>query len=405
MAFTAALLPGAACDGPARGPDGVTVTDSAGIEIVTIAAPDARAGAWTTDSLPVLELGRATGPEAALLYNVVGAARLRDGRVLVANGSSEELRIFTADGTLTDTWGGEGEGPGEFRALSFLAVLPGDSALVFDRRLQRATVFDPLGRVAGIWSTAVPGAPLLQDAAGVTTAGDLVLYAFVGEDPVLPGPFATPQVIGRFDRAEGRYSVIDTIPGSELAQVERDGRLIAVVRPFGRKSDVVVHGNFIFAIDAEADVRVRVYSALGEMVRLLHIETPETRVTNGLVQDWIEGFIAQYSTGSAPLEAMWRFGFERAAPVTVVPLFRSLEVDADGNVCGERYPLTETVAPVYWCFAPDGRFVRSIALPAGIRRAGNPNLEPPLEIGVDHALGVWADELGVERVRLFRLRR
>lgn len=400
----ALLLDAPACDGTARATSAVAVTDSAGIEIVTIPAPDTLAGAWTADSVPSLELGHAMGDEATLLHDVVGAARLRDGRVLVANGGSKELRLFAADGTLSATWGGEGEGPGEFRDLSFFALLRDDSVLTFDRSLQRATVFDAHGMVAGVWHTAVPNAPILQDVVGVTAAGQLVMSAFAGEDPVVPGPYTTPQVIGLFDRGAGRYSVIDTISGSELAQVERDGRLMAVVRPFGRKSDVVASEDFIFAIDAGADVRVRVYSGRGDLVRLLHIQAPATRVDGRLVEDWIEGFIAQYSTGAPALEAMWRFGFERTAPPAFVPMFRALEVDAGGSICGERYPLTETAAPVYRCFAPDGRFERSIALPAGIRRAGNPNLEPRMEIGSDYVLGVWTDELGVQRVRMYRLR-
>src|SRR5690606_23536502 len=82
------------------------------------------------------------------LHRVATAVRLGDGRVLVANTGSGEVRFFGADGTLLRTVGREGEGPGEFRALSRLYVLPGDSLLATDVSLDRLTVFDAQGAVA-----------------------------------------------------------------------------------------------------------------------------------------------------------------------------------------------------------------------------------------------------------------
>jgi hypothetical protein len=59
----------------------------------------------------------------------------------------------------------------------------------------------------------------------------------------------------------------------------------------------------------------------------------------------------------------------------------------------------------YWCFAPDGEFLRSIELPQGqVRRGPHPYWDPSLQIDRGEALGVWADDLGVEYVRLFTLR-
>ena len=52
-----------------------------------------------------------------MLHYARDATKLSDGRIVVANGGSDELRIFDRSGTHVGTWGGQGEGPGEFTAL------------------------------------------------------------------------------------------------------------------------------------------------------------------------------------------------------------------------------------------------------------------------------------------------
>lgn len=51
--------------------------------------------------------------------------------------------VFSSDGRFIRQLGRSGEGPGEFRAASFVTALPGDSLLVLDTRLLRASVFSP----------------------------------------------------------------------------------------------------------------------------------------------------------------------------------------------------------------------------------------------------------------------
>lgn len=48
--------------------------------------------------------------------------------------------------------------------------------------------------------------------------------------------------------------------------------------------------------------------------------------------------------------------------------------------------------------------MRSVAFAETPKRTGFPHQDPQLEIGRDYVLGVWADELGVETVRLYRMR-
>lgn len=65
------------------------------------------------------------------------------GRIYVADPFATSLPVLGPDGTLVDSLGRRGSGPGEFRMLSNLQVLPGDSLQVWDARQSRVIVFPP----------------------------------------------------------------------------------------------------------------------------------------------------------------------------------------------------------------------------------------------------------------------
>lgn len=119
------------------------VRDSAGIRIVE-SSPEGLP-VWTLSPDPVLSIGALDGSDAETLYQVTDVDRLASGAWLVANGSTEEVRVFDADGGHVRTIGRRGEGPGEFVSLSSLFVLPGDSVAVHDAGQRRVSVFDTAG--------------------------------------------------------------------------------------------------------------------------------------------------------------------------------------------------------------------------------------------------------------------
>ena len=86
--------------------------DSAGVRIVENARPpDGSRLGWSVDSVPSLSIGALEGEHPHLLHQVRGAFKPADGRIVVANGSSHELRVFDALGVHLATRGGQGEGP------------------------------------------------------------------------------------------------------------------------------------------------------------------------------------------------------------------------------------------------------------------------------------------------------
>ena len=90
------------------------VENSVGVTIVKNQrpAPDSRLP-WEFGAEPSPSIGAVDSGEADQLFRVMDATRLADGRIVIANSGSNELRVFNADGSHAGTWGGRGEGPGE----------------------------------------------------------------------------------------------------------------------------------------------------------------------------------------------------------------------------------------------------------------------------------------------------
>jgi len=88
-------------------------------------------------------------PRSALRAN--SAIRLEDGRVLVTNAGSQELRYYDAEGRFLHQVGGDGEGPGEFRSIGPVERFGPDSLALFDYRLLRYTVLDRDGAFGRIF--------------------------------------------------------------------------------------------------------------------------------------------------------------------------------------------------------------------------------------------------------------
>lgn len=112
------------CDRPAHdapdveNPIASEAYDSAGIRIIeNDRPPDGSRLDWRIGPEPVVTIGKREGEDPYLLNLVRGATRLRDGRIVVANGGSGELRFFDSLDNHLATRGGVGEGPGEFTRL------------------------------------------------------------------------------------------------------------------------------------------------------------------------------------------------------------------------------------------------------------------------------------------------
>ena len=100
---------------------------------------------WRIGPEPTVSIGVVDGEDPYVFGSVPDAMRLSDGRIVVVESGSAELRVFDGgSGTHLATWAGRGEGPGEVSELGHVAPLPGDSIIAWSY-LRSVTVFDPDG--------------------------------------------------------------------------------------------------------------------------------------------------------------------------------------------------------------------------------------------------------------------
>jgi sugar lactone lactonase YvrE len=96
-----------------------------------------------------------------------------DGELYVADGyGNARVHHFTSDGTLIQSWGQPGGGPGEFRIPHDIVVLPDDRVLVVDRENERIQIFDRRGTFLEAWPSQRPSSAAV-DANGRIVVAEL----------------------------------------------------------------------------------------------------------------------------------------------------------------------------------------------------------------------------------------
>ncbi len=121
----------------------ITIVDSAGVRITTINLSPSALDEWTLAPTSDLTLTSAETGDSSAFARIGSARWLSDGRIVVVDAEARRLLLFDAKGTLLKVMGRRGAGPGEFRNVASVTLLPGDSILTFDTSLRRLTVWHP----------------------------------------------------------------------------------------------------------------------------------------------------------------------------------------------------------------------------------------------------------------------
>ncbi|HEU4830543.1 MAG TPA: 6-bladed beta-propeller [Gemmatimonadales bacterium] len=229
---------------------------------------------WEVSPAPVVSIGVAEGEAAYELHRASDAIALRDGRIVVANSGSSELRVFDSAGVYLKSIGRQGSGPGEFRGTITLFPHAGDSLIAYDNGNGRFSVFDPDGeyvRLLEIEAGPFPWDDWMHAGAWVSGVRDASVRPCVAAAlraipvPDVPSPPIRRAILDEAGRlwlrplgsAESTSWRVYSIEGAPLGAV----RLPAGFRPYH------IEGGFVLGSRTGADD--------SEQIQLYRIAAPE----------------------------------------------------------------------------------------------------------------------------------
>lgn len=391
VALLPLLLP--ACTPSEDGSAAAIRRDSAGIQVVESFRPawgdsgQTGSDAWRIDPEPLLDLTASGTGDSHNFYQVRDVKRLPDGSLVVANRGSNEVRRFSAEGTLVGTAGGDGEGPGEFRNLQQVEPV-GDLVLARDTR-SRVTLFGPdLQHVRTLQLP--PGVRDLHDLGNGTMVAQVV-----GDYPEVYGLLRPPEALLVYDLEGDRVDSIGRTAGSEEYVTDA----LMGVPLFGKASVLDTHGDRLF-VGSSDHMQIEELDSRGDMVRILRIPDFPLALTAEQVEAERDARLdIPLPPGVTSLPPPFVQAIEDMPSPETRPAYAAMLVDPTGAVWLRpfRGSSEEDGGPEHWLvLGPDGAWLGSVEIPEDFR---------VMEIGVDEILGVWTSEMDVQHPQVLRLRR
>ena len=393
IAITAMASAGTSEIDASTGTQQTVFRDSADIRIVeNTRPPEGSRLDWRIGAEPLVSIGQGMeGEEPYLFTRVFGIAMLSDGRIVIGDEGARELRVFDQQGQHLETWGGAGEGPGEFggNQLWGLDRLPGDSIIVWHFWYPEMHVFGPDGEFLrrfipgrARWDTRARRSHLWP----LEVSRDGLMLA--GQDDA----YIDPGVVEVWD-AEGRLrGSLGAHPGRELNR-ERDED----------DPDPVIFGYSVlrqpwgdqFIIGTNQRYEFRVFALDGSLARIVRLDHEPRAPTRAHVDAEID---RRAGPGESEFAVRRRREFREAPVAEYLPAFYHTKTDALGNLWVWEYEAPgEEVPGVLWTiFDPEGRLLGYLETPEGMWI---------YEIGEDHILGVSRDEMDVATVHMWSLER
>ncbi|WP_420462085.1 hypothetical protein [Candidatus Palauibacter sp.] len=370
------------------------VRDSAGIRIVENRrlAETSRLG-WRVGPEPSVSIGALDGEEPYLLHWAT-ATMLPDGRIAVANAGSNEVRLFDRSGDHLATWGGQGEGPGEFSFLSDVAPWPGDSLVAWYSHGLSISVFDASGNFGRSFSLQSAQTESWQRPRPVAARPDgtiLSLNAPEAADTAVVEIWDGDGTLGASLGVHPNWTVfIETNErgNRELSRPAYGSRL--VVAPWGE----------LVAIGHTSRYEIKAFRGDGALARIVRRDDVLRTPRQADLEPYVEAQMSMLTESPYPAELLpdARRSLESTPLAETFPAFSSVVADATGNLWVREYdyPREERPAPLWSVFDPEGRILGLVETPRelAIRR-----------IGEDYVLGWTRDDYGVEYIQVWPLDR
>jgi hypothetical protein len=370
-----------------------SVRDSAGIEIVENGDRPAwsPATAWVVSDTPAISIGGNESDSTALFQRIRNVAKFDDGRIVVANGGTSELRFYDASGQFIRAVGGAGEGPGEFEWLGRALRTDGDSLVIWDPNNGRLTVFDSQGALARTVPMRSGQAFLFPEPFGRASDGSLIGRTGVPSNAT--GAIRGPAYFVRYGADLVAIDTIATLPSGERYIQPCGMGMCGYDPPFARSTSAAFHRDRLYVGTADT-FEVAIFALDGRLIRSIRVQralAPPSAADVARQRDAVLA-LARNPERRQELERVYA-GMK--VPETV-PAFRDLRVDRGGNLWVEEYRVLAGDPARWTVFDSTGRLLGSLATPRSLRID---------EIGHDYLAGVFRDSLDVEHARVHPIRK
>ena len=349
---------------------------------------------WKLEPEPVLRIGGALdGPLA--FTSVYGSFRLADGRIAVADGSSNEVRLFSSRGAFIRSFGRRGQGPGEFNHLWALNR-SADTIIGLDAS-GRAQFFSPDGTLLRSFGRPVLRGGRAPIRAGFLSNGSAVLFGFDLETEMT----GNEQLL--WFRVQRQEASGDTADLFRLPAYETVGSS----RPVGEMNwtpvGTVVATDQRVCAGFPATFDITCFDAAGRPLIRVVRTMERKRITEADRQFLRDAHVAANPRTSRPVLERETAAFVFA---DLAPAFGTMLIASNGDLWVSEFHRAmgrpgpgswiAPSAPVQWSvFNRQGDWIAEISLPARF---------VPYDVG-DHVTGVSFDQDEIERVVVYRVRK
>ena len=335
---------------------------------------------WTVDPAPQLSIGEVEGDEGYLLGWVIDAKIQNDGSIVVADRQSRLIRVYDSLGVHLRTFGGAGDGPGEFNGLGALWT-DGSRIGGFDTRIARFTLFSANGQVLS--TTSIPQTEGRFNAwAGRYPNDDHVVGRLT--NTLTPPPRPDSMEFARFGEV-GNATVVGTGLGFQREEVG--------LHPLSPNWMAGLRADSLWVTDGTAR-GINIYAPDGSLARTLSFPVPQ------------QTEVEMRALLTAELEA--RGDQEEAAelaaapPLAEVPVVSRIMIDDTGHWWLRHFdPAISASALNGFFWWQGGTWTVMDAAGTAVATIDMPDHFMPLSVQGDRIVGFWRDDLRVERVEVY----
>ncbi len=305
---------------------------------------------------------------------------LTDNRLVAATTiAPAQVYLFAADGSSRTLIGGPGEGPGEYRVITGLTRLGGDTIAVYDVATRKALLFTPDGQEAGRLQIPFSGdATQPPQLIGRSTSGTWVFQSLdqlnLPPDDA-PERFRKTMALVKWQEGAETLDSLYTVEGplSVRSSVDFNGQSIPVGRPlaYGANSTHTVSGDMVWTTPGDSYTLLG-HDLSGALVREIRMDVQPRPVTDAEREQFKaaqrEGLERARGMGMAPPQVIESelAKVEQTPFADNHPAIGQLTSDNIGRLwVTTGFPGLDSTL-TYEVFSPEGEMLGRIVLPNGI---------------------------------------